>query len=712
MKSIRSATRAALFGALATALAACAGQAAAPATAPAAATADTSTRQAPPVPLPMRAVEFPPFQQTKLANGLPIIVVEKHDLPIANVSLYIRSGTAADPVERAGLANMTAELLTKGTPKRSARQIAETIERVGGDLSASAGLDFTSVSASVLSEQLPLAFDLLSDVSLHPTFPADELEIARKRALSGLQVELSQPGSLAQRRFLSEIYGEQHPYGFAVLPQTLSAIQRSELERFHQQRYRPDNALLVISGDVTAAQAEELARKYFGGWKNGGAASAQTLPQPAAAGPEHITIVNRPGSVQSNILVGALAIRPDNPDYYPLQVLNKIVGGGTDSRLFSILREQHGWTYGAYSTISRPKDVGYYMASAEVRTEVTDSALAEMLHQLNRIRDERVPAAELDAAKSFLTGSFPLTIQTAGQIASQVARTQLLGLPMSALLEYREKIAAVSADDVQRVAREYIRPNQATIIIVGDASRVLPMVRGIAPAKVVDTEGRAVAAEQLEVKASTAAWDDSRLHPQTLVYDFKVQGNPMGTVTSTLAKEGGVWTAKSAVQSPVMSQESELRFGAGLAPISASQTVVQGPNRVASTLAMEGGRVKGKLSLPEAMGGEKDVDAEVVAGTLLPGMDEYAIQVADLAPGTTLTLPLFNGQTGTVTPLTLTVAGEEQVTVPAGAFAAYRIDATGGPMPMTLWVRKELPHILLKQEYAGMPISIELKAVQ
>ncbi|HEX5520305.1 MAG TPA: insulinase family protein, partial [Longimicrobiaceae bacterium] len=188
MKSIRSATRAALFGALATALAACAGQAAAPATAPAAATADTSTRQAPPVPLPMRAVEFPPFQQTKLANGLPIIVVEKHDLPIANVSLYIRSGTAADPVERAGLANMTAELLTKGTPKRSARQIAETIERVGGDLSASAGLDFTSVSASVLSEQLPLAFDLLSDVSLHPTFPADELEIARKRALSGLQV--------------------------------------------------------------------------------------------------------------------------------------------------------------------------------------------------------------------------------------------------------------------------------------------------------------------------------------------------------------------------------------------------------------------------------------------------------------------------------------------------------------------------------------------
>jgi zinc protease len=485
------------------ALAACAGSAP-PAQAPAAAVVDTpaaprQTREAPPPPLPLKPVEFPGFRETTLPNGLRLIVVEKHDLPVVNVNLYVKSGSAADPLQKVGLSEMTAELLTKGTPGRTAKQIAETIEGVGGQLSADAGLDYTTVSASVLADQLPLAFNLVSDVALRPTFPQDELETARKRTLSALEVALSRPGEIAQRRLVREIYGETHPYGVSSLPQTVRAIDRADLVRFHQQHFRADNALLVVSGDVNAAEVETLARGHFGGWK-GGFGATRALADPPAREKAQVTLVHRPGSVQSNILVGHVGIRPDNPDYFPLQVLNKIVGGGTDSRLFLILREQKGWTYGAYSRLSRPKEVGYYVASAEVRTEVTDSALVELMHQLRRAREEPVSREELEAAKSFLVGSFPLRIETAGQIASQVAQTRLLGLPVEDLLRYRERINAVTAEDVQRVAREYIRPDQAVIVVVGDATRVADKLEKVAPVVLFDVEGRRLDSASLQGK--------------------------------------------------------------------------------------------------------------------------------------------------------------------------------------------------------------------
>lgn len=690
------------------ALAACGTQTPPPAAAPSPEQAAES--RVPPPPLPMEPTRFPEFREATLPNGLRMIVVEKQDQPVANVNLYVRSGSSADPLDRVGLTEMVAELLTKGTPTRSAQQISETIEGVGGDLSASSGLDYVTVSGTVLADQLPLAFDLVSDVALRPTFPQEELEIARTRALSALQVELSQPSSLAQRRFIREVYGDENPYGYASLPATVQAIGRADLTRFHQNHFRADNALLVVSGDVDPARVEALARAEFGEWK-GGFSSQTVIADPPARERSEISLVHRPGSVQSNILVGHVGIRPDNPDYYPLQVLNKIVGGGTDSRLFTILREEKGWTYGAYSQLSRPEDVGYFAASAEVRTEVTDSALTEMLTQLRRVREEPVSQQELEAAKSFLVGSFPLRIETAGQIASQVAQTRLLGLPTEALLNYRDRIAAVTVEDVQRVAREYVRPDRAAIVVVGDATKVLDGIDGIAPVTLFDTEGKLLERSALEVHASTETFDASALQPMTLTYQVLVQGNPLGTATGTLAREGEAWVGSTTLQVGPMNQRSEVRFTNQLAPISSTQTV-QGPAQMESSLRFEGGRVTGTAKLPPQMGGDKTINAPVVRGTISDGMEPYLLASADLQPGKTITVPVFSVQSGSAVNQTFTVTGTEAVTVPAGTFETYRVEFSGGEQSGVIWVRQEAPHVVVKQEFAGQPIAIVLQAMQ
>jgi zinc protease len=486
--TIRARAYRALAGASVAALAACA-PAAPPAAAPAADLAAVDPTSAPP-PLADRPIHFPEFHESRLENGLRLIVVPHGTQPVANLSLYVLSGTTRDPAEQVGRAGLTAELLTKGTATRAAEEISETIEGIGGSLSASAGNDWSSISAGVLSEHVELAFELLGDVVLRPTFPADELELARRRTLSALQASLGQPSSIADRRFRRELYGE-HPYGASPIPGTVQAIQRDDLVDFHREHFTADNAVLVVSGDVRPDIVESLARRHFAEWRSG-AAAAPRLGQAPARDETRIYLVHRPGSVQSTIQAGHLGIRPDTPDFFALQVLNRVLGGGSDSRLFQILREEKGWTYAAYSGFTRPQDVGYFVASAEVRTEVTDSAVVELMRQLRRIRDEPVPAAEFEAAKSYLMGSFPLRLQTASGVASQVAQIRLLGLPDEHLTEYRERIAAVTPDDVLRAAQRHVRPDQTAIVVVGDAAQLLPVLEPIAPIVLYDVQGQPI----------------------------------------------------------------------------------------------------------------------------------------------------------------------------------------------------------------------------
>lgn len=451
--------------------------------------AAAAAQSAPPPPLEQRPIQFPRFAESQLPNGLRLLVVENHALPVANLNLYVRSGASSDPAEKLGLAQMTAALLDKGTATRTALQISETVEGVGGSMSAAADQDNVTVSVGVLSDQLPLAFELLSDVVLHPTFPQQEMETARAQQVAALRAALGTPATLASRMFERQVYGGDHPYGRRSTPQTVAALTRDDVVAFHRVHFVPFNALLVVSGDVTPAQAQELARRWLGEWQ-GGAAPQDAYPTPPARERAQIYLVHRPNSVQSSLYVGHVGIRPDDPDYYAVQVLNMVLGLSGDSRLEEVLRGQHGWTYGARSRFGRQPGGGTFSANTDVRSAVTDSALAELMVQLRRIRDEPVPQDELDRAKSFLVASFPASVETPSQAAGQLATTRLLGLPAEHLTQYTQRVGAVTAADVQRVAREYLQPDRAVLVVVGDAAQVLEKIRPIAPVSVFDVEGR------------------------------------------------------------------------------------------------------------------------------------------------------------------------------------------------------------------------------
>ena len=367
---------------------------------------------------------------------------------------------------------------------------------MGGDCTAArltigAGTDQDdiSVGVGVLSDQLPLAFELLSDVALRPAFPQGEMETVRAQQLAALRAALGNPGTLASRMFERQLYGEAHPYGRRSTPQSVAALTRDDVVAFHQRNFVPRNALLVVSGDVTPARAQEMARRWFGEW-TGGAAPQDAYPSLPARQGAQIFLIHRPNSVQSSLYVGNPGLAPDDPDYYAAQVMNMVLGLSGDSRLEEVLRGQHGWTYGARSRFTRLLGGGPFSANTDVRVAVTDSALSELMVQLRRIRTEPVPQAELDRAKSFLVASFPSTVETPAQAAVSLATTRLLNLPAEHLTQYPQRVGAVTAADVQRVANEYLHPDRAVIVVVGDAAQVLERIRSVAPVSVFDVEGR------------------------------------------------------------------------------------------------------------------------------------------------------------------------------------------------------------------------------
>ncbi|HEX6368805.1 MAG TPA: insulinase family protein [Longimicrobium sp.] len=666
-------------------------------------------RQDPPAPLPARPLQFPAFRETTLPNGLRLIVVENHAHPVASVNLLVGSGSASVPAERVGLAGLFAELLPKGTATRTGSELSGAIERTGGSIGAGSGEDHINVYASVLSEHLPLAMELVADVTLNPSFPDDEVTAARDRALSQLQQWMADPGYLVNRRFIERLYGS-HPYGRYRTPQTLGALDRDAMVAFHRAHFTPGNALLVVAGDVDGARVEEMARARFGGWRGGEVQRPAYTGIPAST-PTRILLVHRPGAVQSSVRAGRPTIRAADADYPALLVLNKILGGGTDSRLFSILREQKGWTYGAWTDADRPRDIGRMMAGMDVRSEATDSAVAEMLTQLRRIAAEPVTAQELESAKGYLVGSFPIGIQTAQDVASQVALTRLKGLPIEDLLQRRERISAVTVDDVRRVAARYLRPDSLVVTVVGDAGRVLAGLERIAPVELMDAEGRPMDRAALEVRASGESFDASRLRPYTAEYEILAQGNPFGTATNTLAREGDGWKFTMSGSFGPVQQTITAVWGPRWEPRTYSETYA-GAFQGRADVRGENGRFTGTMEMPPQAGGSKTFDAEAIAGAAWSQMDEAMLSTADLAEGKTIVIPVFNTSTGAVAPVTFAVGAAESVTVPAGTFQAHRVSSTGGSAATTIWLRADAPHIVVKQELVGQPIVVQLKSIR
>jgi predicted Zn-dependent peptidase len=542
---------------------------------------------------------------------------------------------------------MVATLLTKGANGRTADEVATLIESAGGSFQGFAGTDDVSLAGNVLSNQTALAMQLLADAVTKPTFAEREVELVRTQALSALRLEEGQPGAIAQRAFNAALYGA-HPYGRAATPATVRAITRADLLAFHGRRVKPRGALLVVAGDVTMAQLRPMLERAFAGW-TGAPAATPTLPAPPARARSEIVLVHRPGSVQSNIVAGNLTAGPADPTRYAATIANKLLGGGADARLFTILREQKGWTYGAYSNLTRPRGTGAFSATAEVRTEVTDSALVEMLGQLRRLGSESVSAADLDNARSALVGRFPLTVETAQQIAEQVAQVKTLGLPGDYLQTYRTRLAAVSAADLQDAARRYVRPEQALVVVVGDGAKVYDRLRAIAPVRIVNAQGDALTPADLAAVAAAAAppaLDVSKLVARRDSFTVLVQGNPAGYATSVVERTAaGGWSISgtSSLMGGMVAQSATLTTDAKLAATKlTSEGRVQGqPLKTEVTFAS--GRATGNSTEMTPQGPKPvTVDAAVPAGALDQTAIAAALTVLPWKAGAAHTLALFD----------------------------------------------------------------------
>lgn len=660
----------------------------------------------PPPPMGEASISFPDFEEFTLDNGLRVVVLTYGTQPVMSARLYVPGGRSVEPADRAGLAGLTATVLTRGTESRSAPEISEIIEGVGGSLNASAGQDWFSVSTVVLTEHAEVGFDLLEDVVLRANFPEDEVELARRQTLSALQAELGQPQAIAQRHFSAMVYGDDHPYGVSATPSTVNAITRDDMVAFHDRILQPDGALLLVAGRVERNRVEELARRHFGHWEPGERVEVDLPPAPERTD-TRILLVNRPGSVQSVVAVGHLALEPHDPDYFAATVMNRVLGGGSDARLFRILREEKGWTYGAYSQLTRPAERGVFRAITEARTEVTDSALVELVSQMERLRNEPVPAEELDGARNFLAGSFPLRLETADQVAGQLASTLLLDLPLEDLTGYPERIRRIQAEDVQEAARAHVRPDRAAIVVVGDGAQLLERLEAIAPVDVVDVEGNPLGRQDLVAEAEPVEWDGTRLEEGVRRYDVYIQGNPMGAAEYRLEREGDEWVS-TAVVTAMGAQETRLRFSVdGLRPRSSEMDLGQ----LSMSLQVEDGRLVGSLNLPPQLGGDREVDEAMEPGLLLPGMEEFALAVADLSEGARIGIPILNLMEDRRMTLDARVTGLEEISVPAGEFQVWRVELTGGEQPMILYLRAEAPHILVRQEYQSQPIRLDLTGV-
>lgn len=434
----------------------------------------------------------PQISTRELPDGLKIVVLEQHELPLADVILQVRSGGESDAPGKTGTAALVAAMLTEGTTNRTALQIADQAAYLGVQLNASSGWEQSTVSLHTPTAQLDSALALFGDVALRPSFPSADLERVRKVRLTSLQQLRDRAPAIADRAFASAVFGSQHPYGrpLAGTEASLASITRDELQRFYSGHYRPNNATLLVVGDVRPDDVERRARDLFGGW------TRAEVPAPSTATPAHanhttVVLVDKPGAAQTSFRVGGIGAPRSTSDYFPLQVMNTILGAAYTSRLNQNLRETHGYTYGAGSGFGLRRSAGPFIASAEVVTAKTDSALIEFSKELRAIRDT-VPADELAKAKRYLQLGLPSSFETTRGIAQEFLPLIAYGIPLDFFSTAVQRYGAVTQADVQRVARQYIDPDRLTIVLVGDRKVIEPGIRALKPGEIVTRDIRDV----------------------------------------------------------------------------------------------------------------------------------------------------------------------------------------------------------------------------
>jgi zinc protease len=437
-------------------------------------------------------VKLPKPVETKLANGLKVLILEDHRTPSIFVQLYIDgAGALFEPPSMTGLANTTAQMLREGTQSRTSLQIAEEIDRLGATLGAGGSFGSSQVvlSASGLSDNFDSWFALFVDVLLKPSFPPQELDKMKQRLRAQLRQQRSAANFLVTERFSRAVYGNHPAATVSSTSESLDALTQEALVKWHRERYAPQNTLLAIAGDVRAQELIPQLEKWFAGWQRNDVKESWPA-DPLAATARKVYLVHRPNSVQTTVSLGNIAIDRRSPDYIPMVVMNHILGGGSSGRLFLNLREEKGYTYGVYSDFSALRYPGPWRAGGNMRTEVTGEALVEFFKEIARIRNQTVPSDELADGKRAIAARFALSLEQPTTILGlAVARVQFQ-LPEDYWDTYPDKIMAVTAEDVQRVARQYLDPDAMQLVAVGDGLKIQSVLEFYGPVDVYDSNGK------------------------------------------------------------------------------------------------------------------------------------------------------------------------------------------------------------------------------
>ena len=438
-------------------------------------------RSRPPQPGPPPELKLPDIAKRQLSNGLAVWIVEAHEVPVAQINLVVRSGSADDPPRRFGLANMTAAMLSQGAGSRSALDVADAVDYLGATLAADSTSDLSAIRLHVPVARLAEALPVMADVALRPTFPADELERLRTERLTTIIQARDDPATIASAAFTRILYGPNHRYGTPQMgtAEVIKTFTAGDLKSFYESTYRPDNATLLAVGDLTADRLMPMIESAFGSWKApAGPKPAQTLSPTQAPAARTIYIVDKPGAPQSQIRIGGVGVPRSTADYFPILVMNTALGGSFTSRLNNNLREVHGYTYGAFSSFDMRIGPGPFAANAGVQTDKTSESLTEFFNELNGIL-KPVPADELARARNYVALRFPGTFETTGDMARRLEDMIVFQLPANYFSNYVDRIQAVTAADAQRVAAKYVMPSRAVVVVVGDRKVIEPGIRAL-----------------------------------------------------------------------------------------------------------------------------------------------------------------------------------------------------------------------------------------
>ncbi len=404
-------------------------------------------------------------------NGMTVLILEQHFLPIVEIHALLKTGSAQDPPEKAGLANLVASLLDEGTTTRSSRQLAEQIDFVGGSLGAQGSEDFTTASVRILKKDIDLGFTLLADILQRPSFPKQEFERVRSQILGEIASDNDNPGHVAMKAF-NQLVFQNHPYRWPVngTEDTLGKITLADVQNFYAKEYLPNQVILSIVGDITVEQATALVQTHFGSWKKG-AAQPRTVKKPAAIEKKIVQLIER-DLTQSTIVIGHPGISRMNPDFYAVTVMNHVLGaGGFSSRLMDTIRDKQGLAYGITSHYDARSMPGSFWINLQTRTETTSQAINGVLAEMKTIREAPISDQELAEAKAFLMGSFPLRLDSTAKLAQVLAQVEFFGLGFDYFSQYPKWIERVTKEDVQRVAKQYLDPQRYAIVVVGNIAK-------------------------------------------------------------------------------------------------------------------------------------------------------------------------------------------------------------------------------------------------